>query len=342
MKKLRVLSLLCVCIVFGITGCTSSVVDKEAVIETPEDTLNGTSEDTSADINKNTADSIVQAEPSEVTTKAEKAPVVTKKSEYKGNDSWDVLAENVYDFSINDMAFYSENLAITVGKGGEIHYSNDQGITYPRSDNESHCRFGLDIVSDELCYTCGNNGEVTKSTDGGKTFKRMTDFGSFQSQIISFVDENNGLIVSKESMAITNDGAETWSPLETPSAVIAVCMETADSFCYIGDDLNLYRTTDSGTTWMQTPLNLPEETDYLNKSKNFAFTIDGSDSYTFYCFQKSTGLLKSYSTTDNCVNYSENTMPTIDVTSYIYINHPGNIITLYNTFDKSVIALIKK
>lgn len=335
MRKCTVLSMLCVCIVFGITGCNSSATNNEAVVKTSEDAVKDTSKDTSADITKNTADSTIDK-------KSLEAPVATKKSEYKGNNSWDVLAENVYDFSVNDMAFYSEDLAITVGRGGEIHYSSDQGITCPQSDNESHCRFGLDIVNDEICYTCGNNGEVTKSTDGGKTFEKMTSFGTDQGKIISFVDENNGIIATQKSMAITKDGAKTWSPLETPSAVIAVCMETADCFCYIGDDLNLYRTTDCGATWEQTSLNLPEKSDYLNKSKSFAFTIDGSKSYTFYCFQKSTGLLKSYSTTDNCVNYSENDMPEIDVTSYIYVNHPGNIITLYNIKDKSVIALIKK
>ncbi len=252
---------------------------------------------------------------------------------------WTIKGEATYDFPTYDVIFDTADFGITVGRAGEIHYTDDGGATWSRADNESVCRYGLDIIEGGICYTCGYQGVVTKSTDNGKSFTAKNSFTLTRGNITRFLDENNGFIVTDKKIGITTDGAETWKEIETEMNVIAFYPESIDNFWYIGKNLQLYHTTDGGKNWSNFALDLPLQDDYQDKLEKIVFTINGEKNYTIYCQQKSTKLLKSYTTIDGGQTYAENTIPELEVTGEIKLNHSGNVLTVYQPGKKSITIL---
>lgn len=264
--------------------------------------------------------------------------------------SWSLVAEKEFDFPSYIIGYYNKDSALSVGYGGQIYYMNSEAQDWPMAANTSMCRFGLDMVEGTegtVCYTCGNAGDVTKSTDGGKTFVKKANFGSMepnQCKLLSFIDENIGLIASSKRLAITKDGAETWAEITTaPEKISALRMESADKFYFIGEDLNFYKTTDGGVTWESTPLNLPLGEEYLTKIQNLAFSVDGENTYTVFCVEKETKLLKSYSTSDGWATCIENTVAEFkEPNAVLYLNHDGTVLTNTSVINKKATVFEKQ
>ena len=339
-KRVRALLslLLCTCIVLSAVGCG-----------TKNNNANVTTDDVEATTEENAA-ATTEVPETTPTTEPEASPTQepTPTVEEIIDTPWDTLYSGKFDaFSVFDLSFFSETLAITIGYDGVINYSNDGGATWVAAENSSSCRYGIYILDENICYTSGNYGEITKSTDGGKTFTKMVNFKSgSQSRIIRFADENNGIAVTQESvMGLTTDGAQTWNDLTLPEDILVVdaCMTSPTTIYFIGNDFNLYKSIDSGVTWEATPLNLPGGDDYVNRQKSFALYVGEDNSITIYCIENSTKLLKSFTTTDNCASYVENPMPRVDVVpNYITVNKKGDILTLFNVIGKSVQSLIRR
>ena len=196
-----------------------------------------------------------------------------------------------------------------------------------------------------MSYTCGNAGEVTKSTDGGKTYAQKTKFGDYvpdQCQMLSFCDENNGIIASYKRMAITSDGATTWTELKVPAKILCIYMVSTTEFYFIGHDLNLYRTVDGGSNWETITMNLPEKKNYILNPLNFALYVDGDNAYTIFCIPSSSRLVKSYSTIDNWATCKENTVPELPIFGKLYFNHEGSLLTINNATDSNCTVLKRK
>ena len=75
---------------------------------------------------------------------------------------------------------------------------------------------------------------------------------------------------------------------------------------------------------------------------NLAIFKDGENAFTVYCTQKSTKLLKSYSTTDNCATWTENAMPEVEGPAALYLNKAGDVLSLHNVSKAELKVLIKK
>jgi len=93
---------------------------------------------------------------------------------------WNVVCQSEIDFNVSAAGFNDENLVITVGYAGEVHYTTDGGKDWKSAENMSYCRFGLEIIDSKIAYHCGNAGHVGFSSNGGKTWQRTTDFGDMQ------------------------------------------------------------------------------------------------------------------------------------------------------------------
>lgn len=271
-----------------------------------------------------------------ITEEAETQPLV--------ETLWSLQYETTFDYKAYSSAFQTKDLGLVVGYVGEVHTTTDGGVNWPQSDNQSSCMYSLDFVDSNIIFTCGNNGNVFKSTDGGKTFTTLgvfTEESPIKLYDISFLDENNGIIASQERMEITNDGGVTWTEVEQSKLIAGILMVSPMEFYYIGSDYCLYKTVDSGSTWEVIPLNLPLEKDYNNSAQSFAIYKDGDNAFTLYCTQKSTKLLKSYSTTDNCATWTENAMPEVVGPAIINLNKEGNVLSYHNASKYWVKIFIK-
>lgn len=311
MKKRFILPVLCICLCAGITGCGTDSSNTAALKDTKSNVCS-----------------------TEISTGTDSA-----------DSDWDILTQQDYSFPVYNSAFYSQDYGITVGYDGEIHYTTDGGSNWPQAENTSMCRWGMDIVNENISYTCGNGAQVTKSTDGGKTFARAADFGGTepnQCTMMSFADENNGIIASAKRLAVTADGAATWKELKTPSEIAAIRMTDASTFYFVGADFQIYKTTDAGQTWASTSMNLPDKENYKKAAQTFALSVDGKDSYTVYCFGKKDAVLKCYSTTDNWKTCTEHPMPEVSVSAHLYLSNTGDTLTVNATMGKSAIVLVRR
>lgn len=312
MKKNMFLGIACISLCIGLVGCGDSA--------TKQTVNSGTDQ-------------------KQVSEQKEEA----KEPEVKG--TWEIMTEKEFDFPVYNAGFYDKNVGMTVGYGGEIHVTTDGGAKWDEADNSSMCRFGLDFVDKDVCYTCGNGGDVTKSIDGGKTHEKVANFGESepdQCTMLSFCDKDHGIIASGKLMAITGDGAKSWTELTPPAKIAGIRMKDSSTFYLVGSDLAFYSTTDAGKTWQHKAIKLPDNDDYVKDPQRFAISCDGDNAFTVYCIQKSTKKLKSFSTTDGWETLSENEMPEMKKSATLYLNSTGDILSLFDEKKSSVTALIRK
>ncbi len=99
---------------------------------------------------------------------------------------------------------------VVVGSKGDISLSTNDTVNKP--SNATGNLYGIAYASESVIYVCGDEGQVLKSINKGHTFSQAAKFGDaepYQCQLLSFCDENNGIIASQKQIAVTNDGAKS-------------------------------------------------------------------------------------------------------------------------------------
>lgn len=172
---------------------------------------------------------------------------------------WAIVLDSNIEHVSNIEGFLNENCGLTVGFSGEIHYSNDQGQTWPEGENSSMCRFCLDIIDENLAWSGGNGNQVRVTKDGGKTWGEVTDINLDGMHLgIDFLDDKVGWITSRKKCASTNDGGLTWTELALPeerSNIAAIRLRTPEDGYFMDTKGILYITTDGGLTWTSKDMN---------------------------------------------------------------------------------------
>lgn len=166
---------------------------------------------------------------------------------------WSVVVDTKITHATNISGFLNENFGVTVGYGGEIHYTEDGGKTWPQSFNGSACRFSLDIVDENLMWCGGNGNNVRYSEDGAESFKAVSDvnLGGMHSSI-DFIDDTTGWIAASKKMAATKDGGDTWTELTYPAEVkgiAALQLRTPEEGYLLSNNGLFYITKDGGASW---------------------------------------------------------------------------------------------
>jgi photosystem II stability/assembly factor-like uncharacterized protein len=166
---------------------------------------------------------------------------------------WEVVlrTEPVNAYSTMVAGFLDEAHGILAGLSGEIHYSLDGGINWPRAENNTACRFGLDIVDAQIAWSVGNNGNVSVSKDGGQTWQMVTNT-PWRAHLVRFLDDTTGWAAGVSSLVATGDGGETWNGISLPEGVrkiAAIDLRTAVEGYLLDDTGGLHVTQDGGKTW---------------------------------------------------------------------------------------------
>jgi photosystem II stability/assembly factor-like uncharacterized protein len=168
--------------------------------------------------------------------------------------SWGVIRALEINHSTQVAGFIDGAFGITVGHAGEVHYTTDGGETWPKADNVSQCRYGLDIVDRNLAWNVGNGGNVRVSTDSGRTWKAVTGLEfTGVNPFISFIDDQIGWAGYAEKLWSTNDGGQTWMAIPLPekaTELIEISLRTANAGYLIDNTGVLFTTQDGGKSWV--------------------------------------------------------------------------------------------
>ncbi|MDP4094495.1 MAG: YCF48-related protein, partial [Bacillota bacterium] len=258
---------------------------------------------------------------------------------------WKKVNELKVTHPTNYAGFLSENNGITVGYGGEIHYSTDGGKTWPQSQNTSMCRFGMDWVTDSLVWSCGNAGNIRVSKDGGKTWSAVTDCPK-PCRFISFIDDKTGWVADGDWIVSTSDGGKTWNPINLPEGARTInavgALSASEGFILDNGGL-LYYTSDSGKTWSKSDLDLKGLNlidgaimDLPAACAQIRFT-DKNNGTVIFCGLTTgkDGLVWVLNTSDAGKTWSNKTLNVgkENSSATVFLSHDKKYITLYNSVN---------
>lgn len=170
---------------------------------------------------------------------------------------WQVIAEHNEHINIMTAGFLDEQFGITGGVVGEMHYTTDGGETWSDGENQSDCRYGLEIVDHQLAWTCGGMTHVRVSKDGGKTWQEAAAFGNYRTiktacHSMSFYNDQVGWLANSELFGFTENGGQSWQtpPLPLEANKIATLDSYEPGAGYLLDqDGALFWSGDNGQHW---------------------------------------------------------------------------------------------
>jgi photosystem II stability/assembly factor-like uncharacterized protein len=226
--------------------------------------------------------------------------------------------------------FIDEQHGIVVGVNGEIHYTLDGGASWPDAENNSACRFGLDIVDEQLAWAVGNNGQIRVSTDGGQNWLPVTDVLG-RTNMAAFVDETTGWAAGMTKINATGDGGLTWTELILPEGVgkIAAIDLLPGGRGYLMDSKGvLYVTADGGETWNAgIPLGFDKDV-FVGDSLPLAavrFT-DPDHGVIILSLEYSGGTMIALRTEDGGGTWTEESLPV--KLGALFLTHDGGLLTV--------------
>jgi photosystem II stability/assembly factor-like uncharacterized protein len=253
------------------------------------------------------------------------------KSAASSAKGWTVVMQTgpVNEYSAYVAGFLDDHFGIIAGMRGEIHYTSDGGETWPRAENQSACRFGLDVVDENLAWTVGDYSHVRVSTDGGKSWKAVSNT-PWKGVMVSFIDETTGWVANTDNLAATNDGGQTWTTIALPagiSKIVAATLRSAVDGYLLTNTGSLYTTPDGGIHWTERSLGLEKEV-FSSESASTAsvrFT-DADNGIVVLGLIYSGGAMLALRTADGGTNWSRETLPV--KLGAPFLKHDGTLLTV--------------
>jgi photosystem II stability/assembly factor-like uncharacterized protein len=152
-----------------------------------------------------------------------------------GGDNWTVSSsgttENLYSICFGD-----NSSGWAAGDNGTILKTTDGGTTWnPQNSGTTDYLSDVCFINSDTGFAVCRYDVLLKTTNGGTTWISQTmDDISYTN--ISFVDNNNGLLVNRYSILHTNDGGQSWIPqkIGTANRLYGVS-KAGNSWIIVGD-----------------------------------------------------------------------------------------------------------
>ncbi len=147
---------------------------------------------------------------------------------------------------------YGGNVYGLVQQGSVVLAATDGGV-FRADTSREHWTMSLDmpfarslVGNESVLFTIAGN-RLFRSTDRGASWQ-MIDRFSYYARMVA-MEGNLVLLAEHDSLLLSSDNGETWKPVPPPSHAMRALLINNNEL-YIWSD-GLYRSTDSGTTWVQ-------------------------------------------------------------------------------------------
>ncbi len=259
----------------------------------------------------------------------------------KDTSLWKMVQQMKVKHATTVAAFLDDAVGITAGYAGEVHYTADGGQTWPRAQNASMCRFGVDIVSQNLAWHVGNGGNVRVSIDGGQKWAAVANLGSSGiSQFISFVDAKTGWAANQTTLWVTADGGQKWTAVALPEGakkLVEIALRTASDGYLLDETGALYITHDGGQQWSSQALELKDGALALIKVPHGAamrfFDADHGLIIASLAGGGSSKLV-ALRTADGGKTWQKEDMPEPAPIGSLYLTHDGTTLTIFDATNQ--------
>lgn len=155
--------------------------------------------------------------------------------------------------SLNDVAIFGGNYAVSVGYQGLILRSADNGESWSKVvSGTTSILYGVSMNANGTGWAVGVPGAVLKTTDNGLTWIKQVTGNPYSYYAVATNNANNCLVGGYTgTMYISDDGGTNWinRPTNSAKAIRSIFLDPK-GMIYTGHDGGIIqRSPDSGVTW---------------------------------------------------------------------------------------------
>ena len=249
---------------------------------------------------------------------------------------WKTVYQDNLKFDFLKSGFMSEKVGIATGFGGENYFTNDGGKNWTLSKNESNNTNGFDMLKDNIVWYGDDFGDVGVSKDFGKTWNFGKNVFIVRVCCMSAIDSSTALVVSKDKLALTEDGGKSLTDIKMPekmNMIAAAGLYSKNEGYLLDFNGKLYHSNDKFKTWDSSEIKGNSGAIQIrfepgtSTSTAYLRCIDTNNIVIAYC-DKDKGIYAMRST-DMGRSWVKETV-TEENGQSVYVSHDGNYIT-YNS-----------
>lgn len=170
-----------------------------------------------------------------------------------GGASWTAIQQISASEEFYGVWFTSSTDGYVVGSNGAIYKTINGGSTWTSlSSTTTLALYTVQFVNATTGYAAGDDGIILKTTNSGTTWVQQYQSIYYEFLDIEFTDALHGVATGTYGMLRTTNGGTNWNPVTIwgTTQFIAVDFPSADTGYMTGPGGNVWRTIDSGATWL--------------------------------------------------------------------------------------------
>jgi photosystem II stability/assembly factor-like uncharacterized protein len=210
-----------------------------------------------------------------------------------GGKNW----QNVYTpsggYSFIQVKFWNDSIGYAYQDLGDLIKTTNGGVTWSVSlHHPSGNLESIFFINSQTAFAGGEDGSMYRTDDGGNSWQysntNQTGYGQTIYSIY-FINQNNGFIVGHRGKILkTTNGGTSWQAYAPSYIEMRGLSFPTPSIGYAASWYNLYKTTNSGQTWVSLPFSLSDHNDrfqylrFFNKDTGIALADDPVQLYKTY------------------------------------------------------------
>lgn len=170
-----------------------------------------------------------------------------------GGATWTSIQQVSSNEALYGVWFTSASTGYVVGAGGTICKTINGGSTWSTLNSTTTLGlYTIQFVNATTGWAAGDDGMILKTTNSGATWVQQFSSIYYEFLDIEFTDANNGCATGSYGLMRTTNGGTNWTPVTIYGATqfIALDFPSADTGYMTAPGGNVFRTIDSGATWL--------------------------------------------------------------------------------------------